>query len=273
MLISKLFDWIKVHVWQTILIILTCFLAPLVLVHFLYKWQTSCYLLQSDWFSGDLITYIAGFEALLGSVFLGIVALKQTQEANLLAKSANQVSKQMLENEKTRDTFSRQPCIMLSDIRVKDGLSIIEKKELGSPIYNLDKPNTITNDPLEYLITITLINASTVFTEMKLISFNCQINESDPNRLTCSGTRDFPHRSTLHIPPVKTDELNFSFKGTSKTILSGMDAFLELLLVNSISEKYRETIKFTIFGVYEDKLMIEFTDYNVKKYKPASKKK
>jgi hypothetical protein len=78
---KKYLDWIIEHKVKTGLIVFGLFIFPLIVIHFLYKWITPHYLLQSDWDSGDLITYIAGFEAFIGTVFLGAVAVRQNEEA------------------------------------------------------------------------------------------------------------------------------------------------------------------------------------------------
>lgn len=76
---KKLYEWIAKHkVWAAI-ICAAIFALPLVIVHMLYK----CYLgipwLISDWESGDVLAYIAGFEALIGTVLLGALTLWQNE--------------------------------------------------------------------------------------------------------------------------------------------------------------------------------------------------
>ena len=101
---SKILDWIKKHVWQTILIVLGLFFLPLSLVHIAYRITA-----VSPWFAsicgaGELITYIAGFEAFIGTVFLGIVAVRQNDKAN-------ELNELMLKREEKRDFYERQPLI------------------------------------------------------------------------------------------------------------------------------------------------------------------
>ena len=76
---SKILDWIKKHVWQTILIGVAAFFVPLVLVHVAYRISAVSPWFASTWEAGELITYIAGFEAFIGTVFLGSVAAKQNE--------------------------------------------------------------------------------------------------------------------------------------------------------------------------------------------------
>lgn len=53
------------------------FAVPLIVVHLLYKTDCGIIWLQSKWSAGDLLSYIAGYEAFLGTVALGFLALWQ----------------------------------------------------------------------------------------------------------------------------------------------------------------------------------------------------
>lgn len=74
--------WFLRHKILTFVIILLFFAVPLIAVHFLFKWKTGVYLLESEWSAGEIIGYIAGFEAFIGAVFLGIAAIYQNKAAN-----------------------------------------------------------------------------------------------------------------------------------------------------------------------------------------------
>lgn len=89
--------WIKNKKVKVILIILALFFVPLIVVHLLFKLNTGIYFLQADWSSGELIGYIAGFEAFIGTITLGVVAVVQTSQANSLSKNLLE-----LENNKYR---------------------------------------------------------------------------------------------------------------------------------------------------------------------------
>ena len=77
-----LLDWIKNHKWMTILICALLFVAPLVTVHILFKIPAWSDCLVAVWSAVELLAYIAGFEALIGTVFLGMVTVYQTERAN-----------------------------------------------------------------------------------------------------------------------------------------------------------------------------------------------
>lgn len=77
-----LLDWIKNHKWMTILICALLFVAPLVTVHILFKIPAWSDCLVAVWSAVELLANIVGFEALIGTVFLGVVTVYQTERAN-----------------------------------------------------------------------------------------------------------------------------------------------------------------------------------------------
>lgn len=62
-----------------ILAVCICFFLPLLIVHLIFKWHSGISFFEAEWTAGDIITYIAGFEAFIGTVFLGTVAIKQNE--------------------------------------------------------------------------------------------------------------------------------------------------------------------------------------------------
>ena len=84
---SKILDWIKKHVWQTILIGFGLFVLPLIIVHVAYRIPAVSPWFASTWQAGELITYIAGFEAFIGTVALGCATVYLNASANKLSSS------------------------------------------------------------------------------------------------------------------------------------------------------------------------------------------
>lgn len=78
---DKIVAWIRAHKIQTVCIIFAAFICPLAIVHTLFKWKTDIEWLYAEWESGDVLAYIAGFEALLGTVILGVITVKQSRSA------------------------------------------------------------------------------------------------------------------------------------------------------------------------------------------------
>ncbi len=104
---SKILDWIKKHVWQTILIGFGLFVLPLIIVHVAYRIPAVSPWFASTWQAGELITYIAGFEAFIGTVALGCATV-------YLNASANKLSSSLLEIEEKRSCYERQPALQVN---------------------------------------------------------------------------------------------------------------------------------------------------------------
>ena len=79
---KKILNWIKTHKILVAIITILVFALPLVVVHFLFKWHSGIPWLEAEWLAGDVLGYIAGFEALLGTVVLGFVTVYQSDKAN-----------------------------------------------------------------------------------------------------------------------------------------------------------------------------------------------
>lgn len=75
---KKILNWIKTHKTLVAIITVLVFALPLVVVHFLFKWHSGIPWLEAEWLAGDVLGYIAGFEALLGTVVLGSVTIYQS---------------------------------------------------------------------------------------------------------------------------------------------------------------------------------------------------
>lgn len=137
---SVILDWIKKHVWQTILIGLAAFFVPLIFVHVAYRISAVSPWFSSTWNPGELITYIAGFEAFIGTVVLGAVAIHQNDKANDL-------NERMLINEENRARFERQPTLTITRQKV-EYMSLRE-------IFNLDVQVYSSEKVLEYIYQLT----------------------------------------------------------------------------------------------------------------------
>lgn len=112
--IINLVDWMVERKGIVALIILGLFIVPLLVVHILFKIRTDIYWIYADWESGDVIAYIAGFEAFIGTTLLSIFALWQNQKH----KQENDLKDQKLlqiENEKIRLTNMPQFLIQSCD--------------------------------------------------------------------------------------------------------------------------------------------------------------
>lgn len=76
----KLLNFIKNHKFCALLISIPIFIIPLILVHIFYTLDIGIEWLQAKWSAGEILAYIAGFEAFIGTVSLGFLALYQNHK-------------------------------------------------------------------------------------------------------------------------------------------------------------------------------------------------
>lgn len=73
--------WIVKHKLLTVVFVILIFFAPLLIIHILlFICRTEVEWLVARWSPGDLMGYIAGFEAFIGTVALGALSLWQNQQ-------------------------------------------------------------------------------------------------------------------------------------------------------------------------------------------------
>lgn len=94
---NQVFRWIKMHRLAALLICIFVFAFPLLIVHILFRAYSSIPWFEAKWSAGDVLAYIAGFEALLGTVILGLITVTQSEKANevneRLARENNHLQK------------------------------------------------------------------------------------------------------------------------------------------------------------------------------------
>ena len=129
---KKLLDCIKNHKWMTILICALLFVVPLVTVHILFKIPAWSDCLAAEWSAGELLAYIAGFEALLGTVFLGLITVYQTERANYVTERLSN------ENNYLQKISVQQ---MLPLLRVSS--LVVEDANITTYKYSQQKANTV----------------------------------------------------------------------------------------------------------------------------------
>ena len=79
---KKLLEWIRNHIFLTLVICVLVFAVPIIVVHILFKSTATHSWFVATWSAGDLLAYIAGFASLLGTVFLGLITVYLTDQAN-----------------------------------------------------------------------------------------------------------------------------------------------------------------------------------------------
>lgn len=78
---DRILNWMKKHKVKATLLVLILFAFPLLFVHLSYKLDIGLEWLHTKWSAGELLAYIAGFEAFVGTVALGLVSIYQNKVA------------------------------------------------------------------------------------------------------------------------------------------------------------------------------------------------
>lgn len=242
---SKILDWIKKHVWQTILIVLGLFFLPLLLVHIAYRISAISPWFASTWEAGELITYIAGFEAFLGTVLLGMIAINQNT-------NAIEVNSRILKIEEKSSYLSRCP-----------NIEVIPKefvlKELGD-IYEIEDPvfcekNLFSKLNLKptnwkdsfFIGTIAFINhtAFNITVELQTLVIDSEINDKVEPFL------DFiplPYRqSILHISTSNEKVICFVLNIDASNESIDRRGTMSFLVRNNVSDEFVYKVTFILF--------------------------
>lgn len=129
---KKILDWIKAHKFIVAITTILVFVLPLAIVHFLFKWHSGLFWLEAEWFAGDVLGYIAGFETLLGTVILGLITVYQSDKANevneRLSKENNYLQKISIQQ--------MLPLVKIVDIAVS--------KTIPTSYTRFGEPSTVT---------------------------------------------------------------------------------------------------------------------------------
>lgn len=234
--ITNIANWITSHTWQSILIALAIFLVPLVIVHFLYKWYTGVWILASTWSSGDLITYIAGFEAFLGTVMLGIVAVRQN-ERNI------DINDRLLKLEEASSTFIRYPYYRVSRFLVEH-TSLDKIKDLDTVIYynkELNKDQMCSQENLSqqfyrfsfYLANVSDYNFTISLQKLVLISLENEKIRIDYNAIALASIDEY-----FTIAAKQELQLGFIVYDTDLHEYPSFLVQMDLFVSNILDEKF-----------------------------------
>lgn len=82
---EKILEWINEHKKLSVLLIVVLIFAPILVIHILFKIKTNGYLITAEWEAGDMLGYFGNVLSFIGTVFLGYVAVCQSQKANQLS--------------------------------------------------------------------------------------------------------------------------------------------------------------------------------------------
>ncbi len=241
---SKILDWIKKHIWQTILIGFGLFLLPLILVHVAYKITAISPWFTSTWNPGELITYIAGFEAFVGTIILGMIAIRHN-ERNI------DINNRLLKIEETSSLFERYPNLKVISPKVEQN-NLNSIKDLDAVIFcsqNVSKKKIYTQEYLNqqcHRFLFTLKNLSSFNTTIKVKSL---ILTSFPDHqlevVYDTKALGFLNEYILLAP---MQELQLSFIAFSSDLQNrdGFNANMEILAMNNLKDEFICSLGFLI---------------------------
>lgn len=258
---STVWNWIKQHRLKTLLItlgILLALITPPFIVHAMYKTVARNPYFESTWSSGDLITYIAGFEAFIGTVFLGVVAVRQNDKANKL-------NEHMLLNEEKRDEFERQSSVMLINHDLYNGLT---KDFDASPIgvFQCECISFPHYPEKACILSLTLINSSKTFMLVKVLSIDSFLDKDKPSAFHCTTRMvQYQTKSLIDIAPGKECKIHFATTIVEYEKFGSAILNLNLQLINSVGECRNERISFSLVKLHDNVLSIRTIRYHFEK--------
>ena len=131
--LKKIFEWINKHKAKTVLLGILLFLAPLIIIHLLFKWHWGIEFLVAKWTAGELLNYVGSYFAFAGTIVLGVLTLWQNKEIAQQSKDHNDILKEMQINLNT-PTFNVK-CLGLSNNCGKKNISF-EIKNISQNLAN-----------------------------------------------------------------------------------------------------------------------------------------
>lgn len=256
---KKIVDWINSHKILTVCIALFLFVVQPIVVHWMFKTPAATPFWENTWDAGDLLGYIAGFEAFLGTVFLGFVAVRQND-------TANDLNKKLVKIQEDQGVFERQPEFYIeaqtkhlpdfSEVYKLLKCTFISKgffSKLDSEAF--DKEDT-------FLFLIKLKNRS----DFRVIANLSTLQLSDESGAIVLEFDEMPmifKTYPLYLDKGTEEEVAFIMKPSEINKLDNVDGTVRFTLKNPINEGFILSINFSIFGSSPIGLYLQITDYQI----------
>ena len=240
---SKILDWIKTHIWQTILIIFGAFFLPLIFVHIAYRVSAISPWFISTWSSGELITYIAGFEAFLGTLVLGIVALFQNDK--LIEQNTRVIA---IEDANSR--FERHPSLSISVqradfLRVSGLLASQVILYSSASVENQDLFRSESKDEDKFLFSFIIKSCSTFPLIIELM--DTYFKPKDGDVLLSINPNPVSYHSVIkHLMPDTSFEVGIVLDKNELKKVFNKTGHLVLAVKNTVGDKYTYSQRFAI---------------------------
>ncbi|MEA4915074.1 MAG: hypothetical protein VB061_10930 [Christensenella sp.] len=242
-------------IFYFLLTIVILFIQPL-LVHLFLKIPAPCNFFVRNWNAGDLITYIAGFEAFIGTTILGLITLRINNKAIAL-------NEKLIKLESKRDENERQPFLALDRWRIEPVFK--GYNQTGSVPQFEPTTTDLEFDDIEdnvYGVFLYLKNVSNVYSAVDMIKFHSYSLEKPSIQSDFSRKNISPVQTFFHVIPGNEIQLGFLFKKETLFNYNYHMCSLHLDLFNTIAEKYTEVISFHITS---NPVWLEIGQYTIKK--------
>lgn len=208
-----------------ILAIILVFIIPMLIVHVLFRWDCGNPFFIPKWSAGDALSYVGTILSFIGTIALGILALRASNKAN-------ELSKKVIENEQDRYRLEMRPFVLVSDwkaFEIDNKDLFVEPKEKYIQI-GLYKGGTALGLALEFTNTtescITVQYERGTTRNSELCWSNSAVNQENLKMSLAPGDKD---RFIFYAPP------EFMEKQISQRVT------VELTLENRFSKRYKET--------------------------------
>lgn len=265
--LNNIVNFIFKHKILTFLIIILLFSLPLIIVHFLFKWHSNISFIQSEWTAGDIISYIAGFEAFLGTTILSFLALWQNQQH----KTENDTKdKKIIEIENEKIRLSNMPQFI---IQTCDYTKAIDHNiQLSDKLQNEDYVPLLYTPTHGFFITENMIgwasaNKQLAVEKNKLSNFisliNCGNNTAHQVKLTMKIGNDKKIYIDEKVTSVKKDNEIFLYLSLNSHSKINSDLFLQLSFYDCFQNIYEQD--FHITNTSEAILVKSYSDIKLTK--------
>ena len=265
--LNSFVNWVFANKLKLFVIIFLLFAIPLIVVHVLFKWKSNFEWIQAEWTAGDLISYIAGFEAFIGTTFLSFLALWQNQRH----KQENDVKdKKLIEIENEKIRLSNMPQFL---IQTCDYTKAIDTNiTLGSNyqgyvplIHTKTHGFFIQGDNIGWAPAdkIPIIDQSKLTGFISLI--NCGNNTAHQVKLSMRiGGKTYGDEKVYSAP--KDDEL-FLYLSINSSAILNEDLILHLRFFDCFQNVYEQS--FRIKDIQDAMLVVSYADIQLVKRSPS----
>ena len=234
------------------------FLGQPLLVHLMFKTQARSPFWESTWGAGDLLGYIAGFEAFVGTVFLGVVAARQNEEANGIS------NKVLLQDMQLR-IYEKMPAIEVTTkapIEETWGVLFWGNRRFYSSLDSLLErgQSAIMNTSFPVIFqSIILKQKSFDSLQVSVSKFSLDLLDNALETTTIEMTNLLPFYSSI-IQNMQDKEISINFAHSPNLYMgtSKIHGSLVINVTNSISYKYELIVEFSIHFKLEENESINY---------------